>query len=278
MPATDSLARKISRSLVRRYQPCPELQSMFAKNKGRFKTPILADMLQALPWECQRHLVNAYGENIPMVEYGIFDPIAKKWFSSAASGTGHGRYALINDLKGLLRDWGFHDFYERHRDVLAVNMNDELFSQLNAYYCLEEVFESQINLRIESGAQKKSRRVARASRDPRPEMIATTARTFFFASMFNLQLKWMLELMDLAYNDGSMGAGLDSEEYEMFHNLYQAVGIPSVDELMDTLDMFPPHASKESMTALRLLLKNAEDEIRLKVRLGRRNVARKKAK
>jgi len=266
----ENLGKKISRSLIKCYQPCPELQSLLAKNKGKFSVPIISEMLKAIPWECQRYLVSAFGENILSVEKDIFDPIAGKWFSASASGPGLGRYAMINDLKCMLKEWGFHNFYEQHKDVLAVNMNDELFSQLNVYYCLEETFESHINRHVEKRTKKK------ALRDPRPEMMATTAKTFFLSSMLNLQLKWMLELMDLAYNDGSMGASLDSEEYEMFRNLHQAVNVPTVDELMDIMDMFPPHASQESMTALRFLLKNAEDEIRHKISRERRNVARKR--
>jgi len=281
MPTTDSLGKKISQVLIKRYQPCPELQNLLAKYKGNFKVPIIAEMMQAIPWECQRYLVDRYGEYIPKVESSMFNVIAKEWFSTRASAAGHGRYALINDLKGMLKEWGFHDFYEQHRNVLAVNMNDELFIQLNIYYCLDEALESHIN-RSHEKVQKKAHKgvsiMADVSGDPRPEMIATTAKTFFFASMLNLQLKWMLELMDLAYMDGSMGAGLDSEEYEKFRNLNQAITVSTVDELIDILEMFPPHASKESTTALRLLLKNAENEITQKISLGKQNVIRKRGK
>jgi hypothetical protein len=282
MPTTDNLKKKISRSLIKCYQPCPELQSLLAKNKGKFRVPIIAEMLQAVPWECQRYLIDSYGDQMLEVESGMFASIAAEWFSVRQAGPGHGRYSLINDLKSLLKRWGFHDFYEQHKEALAVNMNDELFNQLNIYYCLEEAFESHLNRHHEKGPQKKSHKGVRIqadiSGDPRPGMIATTAKTFFFASMLNLQLKWMLELMDLAYIDGSMGAGLDSEEYEMFSNLHQAVNVPTVDELIDILEMFPQHASKESMTALRFLLKNAENEIKQKVSAGRRNVTRKRSK
>jgi len=84
--------------------------------------------------------------------------------------------------------------------------------------------------------------------------------------------------MDLAYMDGSMGVALDSEEYEKFQNLHQAINVSSVDELIDILEMFPPHTSKESTIALRLLLKNAENEITQKILMGRQNVMRKRGK
>ncbi len=282
MPVKEILVKKISRSLIKCYQPSPELQSLLAKSKGKFKTAIISEMLQAVPWECQRYLIDRYGENIQGVEAEMFNTIASEWFSARRTAPAHGRYALINDFKDMLKTWGFHDFYERHKETLAVNINDELFNQLNIYYCLEETFESHINRHHEKGRQKKRNdgvsMKADVSADPRPEMIATTAKTYFLAAMLNLQLKWMLELMDLAYIDGSMGAGLDSEEYEMFRDLNQAIDIPPVDDLIDILEMFPPHASMESMTALRMLLKNAEKEIKQKVRMGRRNVARKRGK
>jgi hypothetical protein len=280
MTAKTGLEKTISNSLIKQYQPCPELQGLLAKNKGKFKVPIIAEMLQAIPWECQRYLIERYGEFFPEVEGSIFNPIAKEWFSARPAAAMHGRYSLINDLKGMLKLWGFHDFYEQHKDVLAVNMNDELFTQLNVYYCLDEAFESHINRTHEKASKKKVLSgvsiKAYVSADPRPEMTAMTAKTFFLSSMLNLQLKWMLELMDLAYIDGSMGAGLDSEEYEKFQNLHQAINVPTVDALIDNLEMFPPHVSNESTTALRFLLKNAENEITQKVRAGRQNVLRKK--
>jgi len=282
MPITDSLRKKISQSLIKRYQPCPELQNLLAKNKGKFNVPIIADMLQAIPWACQRYLVDRYGKYIPEVESSIFNVIAREWFAARTAAAGHGRYALISDLKGMLKEWGFHDFYEQHNNLLAVNVNDELFNQLNIYYCLDETFESHINRSHEKAPQKKAPKSvsirADVSEDSRPEMIATTTKTFFFASMLNLQLKWMLELMDLAYMDGSMGVALDSEEYEKFQNLHQAITVSTVDELIDILEMFPPHTSKESTIALRLLLKNAENEITQKILMGRQNVMRKRGK
>jgi hypothetical protein len=282
MPITDSLENKISRSLIKRYQPCPELQNLLVKNKGKFNVPIIADMLQAIPWECQRYLVDRYGKYIPEIESSIFNVIAREWFAARAAAAGHGRYALISDLKGMLKEWGFHDFYEQHNNLLAVNVNDELFNQLNIYYCLDETFESHINRSHEKAPKKKAPKGvsirADVSEDSRPEMIATTAKTFFFASMLNLQLKWMLELMDLAYLDGSMGVALDSEEYEKFQNLHQAINVSTVDELIDILEMFPPHTSKESTIALRLLLKNAETEITQKILMGRQNIMRKRSK
>ncbi len=282
MPITDGVEKKISRSLIKRYQPCPELQNLLVKNKGKFNVPIIADMLQAIPWECQRYLVDRYGKYIPEVESSIFNVIAREWFAARAAAARHGRYALISDLKGMLKDWGFHDFYEQHNNLLAVNVNDELFNQLNIYYCLDETFESHINRFHEKAPKKKAPTGvsirADVSEDSRPEMIATTAKTFFFASMLNLQLKWMLELMDLAYLDGSMGVALDSEEYEKFQNLHQAINVSTVDELIDILEMFPPHTSKESTIALRLLLKNAETEITQKILMGRQNVMRKRGK
>jgi hypothetical protein len=106
---------------------------------------------------------------------------------------------------------------------------------------------------------------ADAVRDTKLAMISETAKTFFISAILNIQLKWMLALMDLAYLDGSMRASLDSEEYENFKKMHQAVNLSSVDELVDMIEMFPPHTSKESISALRELLKDTDDEIMLKI-------------
>lgn len=268
MASKDSLEKSIRYSLLKRYQPCPELQKFLANNRNKLKVPVMSEMLEAIPWECQRYFVGRYEDEIPKVEKSLFDEIAADWFTDRLPKPVLGRYELIYDLKSLLKDWGFHDFYEKNKDKLAVNMNDELFSQLNIYFCLDEVLESQIN-RIQARPAKKSAgRIGTGSdhsEDPKISMIAAAQKTFFFASMLNLQLKWMLDIMELAYLDGSMKASLDSEEYENFSKMQQAVHFPSVDECVDIMELFPPQASVESTAALRLLLKNVENEIMQKV-------------
>ncbi len=82
--------------------------------------------------------------------------------------------------------------------------------------------------------------------------------------------------MDLAYLDGSMRASLDSEEYENFNKMHQAVNLSTVDELVDMIEMFPPHTSKESIAALRDLLKDTDNEIMQKVMKEKKKILTKK--
>ena len=256
----------IRNTLKRRHRPCRETKNFLAKN--RLKIPIIADMLQALPCVSQKDLLTRYGRHIPQVEKELFDDIAGEWFSSGPTKAVHVRYILIDDLKEMLTSWGFHAFYEKHKKKLSVNVHDELIDKLNIYYCLDELFESQVNKTHETALTKKvkgTRISADAVRDTKLAMISETAKTFFISAILNIQLKWMLELMDLAYLDGSMRASLDSEEYENFKKMHQAVNLSSVDELVDMIEMFPPHTSKESISALRELLRDTDDEIMQKI-------------
>jgi len=252
--------------IKKRHRPCRETRNFLAKN--RLKIPLIADMLQALPCVSQKDLLSRYGRQIPLVEKGLFDDIAGEWFSAGPAKAVPGRYTLIDDLKEMLTAWGFHAFYEKHKKKLSVNVNDELIDKLNIYYCLDELFESQVNKAHETALTKKvkgTRISADAVKDTKLAMISETAKTFFISAILNIQLKWMLELMDLAYLDGSMRASLDSEEYENFKRMNQAVNLSSVDELVDMIEMFPPHTSKESISALRELLKDTDDEIMQKI-------------
>jgi hypothetical protein len=266
MASKSSPQLTIRNALKKRHRPCRETRNFLAKN--RLKIPIIADMLQALPCVSQKDLLNRYGRHIPQVEKGLFDDIAGEWFSSGPTKTVHGRYILIDDLKEMLVAWGFHAFYEKHKKKLPINVNDELIDKLNIYYCLDELFESQVNKAHETALIKKvkgTRISADAVRDTKLAMISETAKTFFISAILNIQLKWMLALMDLAYLDGSMRASLDSEEYENFKKMHQAVNLSSVDELVDMIEMFPPHTSKESISALRELLKDTDAEIMEKI-------------
>lgn len=266
MASKSGMEPKIRNILKKRSRPCRETRNFLAKNS--LKMPIIADMLQALPCTAQQDLLGRYDRHIPQVEKKLFDAVAGEWFSSGPGKAVHGRYTLIDDLKGMLVEWGFHSFYEKHKKKLSINANDELIDKLNIYYCLDELFESQVNKAHETPLKRKAKGTrisADAVKDKKLAMISETAKTFFISAILNIQLKWMLELMDLAYLDGSMRASLDSEEYENFKKMHQAVNLSTVDELVDMIEMFPPHTSQESITALRELLRDTDGEIMQKI-------------
>ncbi len=181
-------------------------------------------------------------------------------------------------MKALLKKWGFLAFYDRHKLTLSVNMNDVLFNQLNIFYCLDEMCESKMNDIHERPAHKVADLcgLTNGIGDPKLSMIEAAEKTFFLSAMLNLQLKWLFELIDLSYLDGTMKASLDSEERERFEKMHQTLNLSTVDELMDIIEMFPQHASKESTAALRVLLKNADNEITQLVDGEKRKLAMKR--
>jgi len=267
----------IRNAIRKRSISCRETRNFLAGNKLR--TPLIADMLRSVPCEVQRDLLARYGSHIPQVGKKLFDDVAGEWFAVSRTKAGYDKYRIIDDLKQMLTEWGFHTFYEKHKKRLSFNVSDELIDTLNIYFCLDELFESQINRAHETPVAGRSGRMGisgGAVRDSKLVMLAETSKTFFIAAILNIQLKWMLGLMDLAYLDGSMRASLDSEEYENFNNMHQAVSLSSIDELVDMLEMFPPHASRESVSALRVILKDMDERITQIIEKERKRLLKKR--
>ncbi len=184
MASKISPKQTIGKILKKRHRPCRETKIFLAKN--RLKMPIIADMLQTLPCVSQKDLLGRYSRHISQVEKGLFDNVAGEWFSASHARTVPSRYTLIEDLKEMLTEWGFHAFYEKHKKKLSVNVNDELIDKLNIYYCLDELFESQMNMSHETPLTRKVKGAcicADALKDAKLAMISETAKTFFIAAI-----------------------------------------------------------------------------------------------
>ncbi len=62
MTAYEGLEQSIRQATRKKYNPCPELSDFLERERGSFKVPLIAEMLQAIPRESQKDLIGRYGD------------------------------------------------------------------------------------------------------------------------------------------------------------------------------------------------------------------------